>query len=288
MTSILSFRFASVLDLETTCDEGSKPSPQEVIEFPSVLFDLDSQTNVAEFSSFVRPTHNQILSLFCTSLTSITQADEGNAPVFAEVFENHMAWLEQDGVDSSHGIIVTRGDWAMARMFPSQCRVAEPGVRSFGCFFTRGLTVKTLFLSVNGQRKALGMSGMLREMGLSLEGRHHRGIDDSRNIAKIVSALVARGEEIAISGRLTVDKFPPWRLRLRNRGEVRDCVLGTRCVEKLHRLAQRVYRRRVQACFLSDGTEVKKGSDALMWLGAGAEIEVVFCTSYLASIDTWY
>ena len=37
------------------------------------------------------------------------------------------------------------------------------------------------------------MTGMLRGLGLTLEGRHHSGIDDCRNIANVVRALAVRG-----------------------------------------------------------------------------------------------
>ncbi len=42
-------------------------------------------------------------------------------------------------------------------------------------------------------RYRFGMTGMLTELKLSLDGRHHSGIDDSKNIAKIVKALVDNG-----------------------------------------------------------------------------------------------
>ncbi len=39
-------------------------------------------------------------------------------------------------------------------------------------------------------RKGYGMKSMLDALHLSLDGRHHRGIDDSRNIAKILQCIV--------------------------------------------------------------------------------------------------
>ena len=38
-----------------------------------------------------------------------------------------------------------------------------------------------------------GMPGMLEALGLPLLGRHHSGIDDSRNIAAILRELARRG-----------------------------------------------------------------------------------------------
>jgi hypothetical protein len=43
------------------------------------------------------------------------------------------------------------------------------------------------------------MTGMLRGLGLTLEGRHHSGIDDCRNIANVVRALAQRGATLALT-----------------------------------------------------------------------------------------
>jgi inhibitor of KinA sporulation pathway (predicted exonuclease) len=37
-----------------------------------------------------------------------------------------------------------------------------------------------------GLRKKLGMAKALRHVGLELQGTHHRGIDDARNIARLL------------------------------------------------------------------------------------------------------
>jgi ERI1 exoribonuclease 3 len=42
-------------------------------------------------------------------------------------------------------------------------------------------------------KKAPGMAGMLPALNLKLEGKHHSGIDDSKNIAKIALELLKRG-----------------------------------------------------------------------------------------------
>ena len=47
------------------------------------------------------------------------------------------------------------------------------------------------FLAVTG-KKGHSMKTMLRDLHLELEGRHHSGIDDSRNIAKILRTLAQR------------------------------------------------------------------------------------------------
>lgn len=67
------FQYFVVIDFEATCDKDTKPYPQEIIEFPSVL--VNSTTGQLEdcFQIYVRPTYNQLLSDFCKELTGIQQ-----------------------------------------------------------------------------------------------------------------------------------------------------------------------------------------------------------------------
>ena len=46
--------------------------------------------------------------------------------------------------------------------------------------------IKEAFSNALGTRKRFGMAGALRQLGLPLTGTHHRGIDDARNIARIL------------------------------------------------------------------------------------------------------
>ena len=50
------------------------------------------------------------------------------------------------------------------------------------------------FLALTGH-KGFGMKTMLRDLHLELEGRHHSGLDDSKNIAKILKTLALRDPE---------------------------------------------------------------------------------------------
>ena len=39
----------------------------------------------------------------------------------------------------------------------------------------------------------MGMDNLLNKLGLKLEGRHHRGVDDAYNVAKILIDILRRG-----------------------------------------------------------------------------------------------
>ncbi len=267
------YPYAIVLDFEATCDNINPPNPQEVIEFPSVLVDMETLSPIDEFSSFVRPVHHPEITDFCTELTSIVQDDVDPAPVFAEVLEQHMAWLDGHGVNADNGLLVTCGDWDMQRMFPAQFRVAEPEVKALRPIYTRWLNIKTMYCDVTNKRKAPGMAGMLRQMSLTLEGRHHRGIDDCRNIAKLLDVLMQRGGRFEPSGHLRKKKFPPVRVRIRHEDEVKEAVLSHRNVDTLHNLARNLYKQSVAGCRLPNGQVLSETED-LLWLEAGQEIVV--------------
>ena len=56
----------------------------------------------------------------------------------------------------------------------------------------RHLNVKALFSETRGIKKRLGMAEALQHAGLELTGTHHRGIDDARNIARLLPLAVGR------------------------------------------------------------------------------------------------
>jgi len=196
MTSIRKKQFVCVLDFEATCEKEPKPppSPQEVIEFPSVLLVKNDQGRLEEvstFESFVRPIFHPKLSEFCTSLTSITQDQMDGAEPFPDVLEKHVAWLKSHGVfepDASI-IMVTCGDWDLKKMLPGQlaaCRIRYSSIP--GCY-SRWINVKPIFDKCLKRKSRTGMAGMLDLLGHELTGTHHRGIDDCKNIVKIVKTL---------------------------------------------------------------------------------------------------
>ena len=45
------------------------------------------------------------------------------------------------------------------------------------------------------------MAEMLDALGLPLEGHHHSGIDDCRNLANVVRAMLRRGWKVAPTGQ---------------------------------------------------------------------------------------
>ena len=67
-------RYLLVLDFEATCGESGFPRDQmEVIEFPTIVYDLQERKEVGRFHEYVKPVIQPQLTGFCTKLTGITQ-----------------------------------------------------------------------------------------------------------------------------------------------------------------------------------------------------------------------
>ena len=74
-------RYLLVLDFEATCGEGGFPQDQaEIIEFPTIVYDLREKKEVERFHEYVRPVIRPQLTEFCTQLTGITQVSSVPRP----------------------------------------------------------------------------------------------------------------------------------------------------------------------------------------------------------------
>jgi inhibitor of KinA sporulation pathway (predicted exonuclease) len=188
-----------VLDFEATCwnDEHKDNSiktkyKQEIIEFPSVLYELTMDGEVKyieEFSKYVRPVLEPMLSKFCTELTGITQDKVDSAEPIEIVYEQHHQWLNSNTRLGDPIYIITCGAWDLDIMLPKEVHNKNLPYYSV---YKRFINIKTEFENVY-KVKAGGMVNMLNYLNIPLEGRHHSGIDDTRNIAKILLKIISDG-----------------------------------------------------------------------------------------------
>ena len=176
-------RFYLVIDLEaTTSDDGSlPPSQMETIEIGAVLADAQTLAVVDEFQSFVRPVRRPRLLPFVTTLTGITQAMVDGAPLFPEAFTALRSRL----IDHRHPLVF--GSWGRFDRIQFERDCTLHGVPNN---MPPHLNLKTEFTKVQGLKKKPGMAEALKLCGLPLEGAHHRGIDDARNITRMLPWIV--------------------------------------------------------------------------------------------------
>src|SRR5262245_1657874 len=173
-----------IVDLEATCwpPGEHRAEEMETIEIGAVLLEPGAAA-AREFQTFVRPVRRPTLSPFCRALTTITQAEVDAAELFPASFARFLAWIG----DLREALFSSWGDYDRNQFF-RDCRlhgVAFP--------FARHWNLKRA-VARRLRRKPAGMDTILADLGLALEGTHHRGIDDSRNITRIVRAVF--GEEL--------------------------------------------------------------------------------------------
>ncbi|MCB9895729.1 MAG: exonuclease domain-containing protein [Planctomycetes bacterium] len=172
-----------VLDLECTCWDGAPPpgQGQEIIEIGLCMLRLDTLEE-AEFRSILVRPENSSVSEFCTQLTSLTQEQVDGGISFREACRV----LKKEFLSKER----TWASWGAfdRRQFERQCSAT-------GCGYPFGpthLNAKNLFTLAHGLRDELGMDAALRHLRLELVGHHHRGVDDARNIAKILADTLRR------------------------------------------------------------------------------------------------
>jgi len=178
MREITHYTLFLVIDLECTCWDGDAPDHKETIEIGAVMF--DSQTGiVAEWQQFVRPTSQPVLSEYCRNLTSIQQADVDSAPTFSEAVGRLAEWSAGFGPD----VWASWGDFDRVQL---QRECERKGVA-----YPLGdhINIKQQYSKAFGVRPC-GMAKALAQRSLALEGVHHRGIDDARNIARLLACVL--------------------------------------------------------------------------------------------------
>lgn len=170
-----------VVDIEATCWDGPNPEGQEneIIEVGIALVDLTAMTVGECTSILVRPERSEV-SPFCTELTTLTAEQLSKGITFKDACKQlRKEFLSQQRVWASWG------DYDR-NQFQRQSA-------SFGVgypFGTSHINLKTMYAVMHGLPRELGMPGALEREGLPLEGTHHRGVDDARNIARIFCRML--------------------------------------------------------------------------------------------------
>ena len=167
-----------IVDVEATCweDRGHYTIDQtEIIEIGCVLATPDGKV-LDEFCTFVRPVMDPILSDFCTQLTSINQSDVDEAPSFREAMHIFDAWIAgRPGVWGSWGNYDFRAFASMEQRFLSDATFLS----------MQHVNLKKAWKKTTGHPRT-GLRSALAFHNLEFLGTPHRGIDDARNMARLL------------------------------------------------------------------------------------------------------
>ncbi|KAH3755907.1 Znfinger in Ran binding protein [Pelomyxa schiedti] len=188
-----------VIDFEATCEDGVKVVPQEIIEFTSVLINARSLATEGEFHTFVRPQVHPVLTPFCQQLTGITQQNVDSGIPIDEVLQRHREWMEQHQlIQSQTGVpakfsfkFVTCGFWPLGVCLPHLCKDLNIHLPPY--FAESVMNVKEEFTRHYHKQANGGIPDMMAALEMQLQGRHHCGIDDARNVARILVRMINDG-----------------------------------------------------------------------------------------------
>lgn len=161
-----------IFDLEATCDDKSFvfDFENETIEIGAVK--IKDNTIVGEFSTFIKP-RDTLITPFCTELTTITDADITDASDFLTATQGFDQFI-------GNARILSWGDYDRKQLLKDfERHGATPPF-----WLKRHINFKKEF-AIYKKIQPCGMKKALALCNIPLEGTHHRGIDDARNIAKI-------------------------------------------------------------------------------------------------------
>lgn len=155
----------------------------EIIEVGAVIVSADTFAVIGEYQSFVQPHRNPRLTHFCMELTSIRQHDVDSAPAFPEMVQSFKSWL----YSYSNFVFCSWGDYDRQQL-QQDCnyhRIPNP-------ISAQHMNAKRRFSETQGIAKKLGLAQAVAAAGMQFQGTQHRGIDDARNIARLLPYIVGQ------------------------------------------------------------------------------------------------
>jgi len=112
----------------------------------------------------------------------------------------------------------------MSRFLHMQCNSSNI---AYPHWAKRWVNIRKVFCNAYRVQRA-GVSTMLEVLGLAFEGHPHSGIDDARNIARILAQLISDGcnvyenEKLVLCSPMTTDDLPAAEVAVLQAGDV-DC-----------------------------------------------------------------
>ena len=190
----MQFSRMMIVDLECTCFEdgdfdrppGWKPDKdQEITEIGAVIVDLPGLEITAVQSFLVKP--DGPMGAFCERLTTLTSNDVKDRPPLVGVLEELCDWAKVHKFDIKSMPWGSWGDYDRVQLF-RECFRKGLGYPFGRCHYN----LKGVYSMLTGQGKGFGMARALEQLGMELDGTHHRGVDDARNTAKMILHLMGK------------------------------------------------------------------------------------------------
>lgn len=173
-----------IIDVEATCDDqGSIPRDEsEIIEIGAVAVVLSQPESAVEvtlgetFQCYIQPQLHPCLTQFCSELTGIGQKQVEAAQPLNGALAQLDNWLTAQQADA----------WGSWGKYDKTQFEQEAALKQLANPLEElpHLNFKQLFARKRKHR--VGLQRALMLSGLSFEGRPHSGLDDARNIGRLL------------------------------------------------------------------------------------------------------
>lgn len=173
---------------------------------------------------YCKPQINPIISEFCTELTGITQEQVDSAETFDKVMDHFKKWLKKNYLGVKYKFaIVTDSPWDMSKFLYSQCHYSDI---PFPSWASKWINLRKSFSKFYKQNHTC-LKHMLQYLEMPFVGRPHCGLDDAKNIARILLKMIYDGANIQINERLTEIKDNKEKIKIKS-----SCEQMSRTVEE--------------------------------------------------------
>lgn len=173
-----------VVDLEATCakDGSILAANVEIIEIGAVWVTPEGEL-LDQFERVIRPVLHPILSPFCKQLTGIDQQDVDAACTLGPVLDEFEGWLAESAPQGEEPPAwMSWSDWDSRQLKLDAGRLERPSPLAGWQHYD----AKKLFGRSQRIQPTPGLSRAVKLAGLTLDGKHHRGLDDARNTARLM------------------------------------------------------------------------------------------------------
>jgi len=182
------YRYYLIVDLEATCcDDDSIPRQEmEIIEIGAVMLEAKSLKCIDEFQCFVKPIRHPKLSAFCSALTSITDAQLEQGVYFNDALSKLKDWLQ-----AYPGFLFCSWGEFDKYQFVKDCEFHQLPYP----FADEHLNIKKRFSQQLKSSQRFTLVEALDKMKMNFIGNYHRGIDDARNMARLMPFIMGETEK---------------------------------------------------------------------------------------------
>ena len=151
----------------------------EIIEIGACLVNIAHFKLIADYQLYIKPVVTPTLTKFCMQLTGIDQATVDAAAPYDKAIMTYTQWL------ATHEDIAAWASWGNYDKGQFELDNARHGTDNPHADLPH-FNLKNLFANLTGGQK-MGLGRAIKKVGATFEGRAHSGLDDARNMARLLT-----------------------------------------------------------------------------------------------------